>query len=249
MHPTNFTLYQLVKYHIELTEAMEYTLITYKYNEGELKERLTFLKDDYKKGFYHQITRKLFYKPKRLTKEISYFTKKYNIKKIHELTQTHDLNKRIEYNNKLYLAYKASSNIIKAVLKEEQIKQEIEPSLIKLIDTTNNHFMLFALFNSLNLFVASRVILLQGDSLYNLSEIDKTNLLKLIKTLKDELDFKSLIEETLDLIEEKKTFNEENAYELLNKVSIECIKSEKDLYSDFDAFTSDLEKEIEKGHK
>ena len=109
--------------------------------------------------------------------------------------------------------------------------------------------MLFALFNSLNLFVASRVILLQGDSLYNLSEIDKTNLLILIKTLKDELDFKSLIEETLDLIEEKKTFNEENAYELLNKVSIECIKSEKDIYSDFDAFTSDLEKEIEKGHK
>ena len=249
MHPTNFTLYQLVKYHIELTEAMEYTLITYKYNEGELKERLAFLKDDYKKGFYHQITRKLFYKPHKLTKEIAYFTKKYNLKKIEQLTQTHDLNMRIEYNNKLYLAYKSSSNIINAVLKEDKIKQEIEPTLLKLINTTNNHFLLFALFNSLNLFISSKVVLLQGDSLYTLSQEDKTNLLKLINTLKDELDSKSLIEEALNIIKENKPFDEENTYELLNKVSIECIKSEKDLYADFEAFTSDLEKEIEKGHK
>ena len=90
---------------------------------------------------------------------------------------------------------------------------------------------------------------MQGDSLYTLSQEDKTNLLKLINTLKDELDSKSLIEEALNIIKENKPFDEENTYELLNKVSIECIKSEKDLYADFEAFTSDLEKEIEKGHK
>ena len=46
----------------------------------------------------------------------------------------------------------------------------------------------------------------------------------------------------------KKEFNEEKVYELLNKVSIECMKSEKDLYSDFEDFSSKLEKEIEKAH-
>ena len=77
MHPNNYTLYQLIKFHIELTEAMEYTLITYKYNEGELKERFNFLKTDYKKGFFHEIVKTLFNKPKKLTKEVKVFIKKY----------------------------------------------------------------------------------------------------------------------------------------------------------------------------
>lgn len=249
MHPNNFTLYQLVKYHIELTEAMEYTLITYKYNEGELIERLNFLKEDYKKGFYRQITNKLFYKPKKLTKDINYFTKKYNLKKVLALTQTHDLHNRIEYNNKLYLAYVSSSNIIKAFLKEEQLKKEIEPSLLKLIETTNNHFILFYLFNSLNLFVASKVILMQGDSLYTLTPQDKNKLVELVTIVKESMEQKSLGEDAIALINESKKFDEEDAYELLNKISVECMKSEKELYEDFEAFTSDLEKEIEKGHK
>ena len=33
-------------------------------------------------------------------------------------------------------------------------------------------------------------------------------------------------------------FNEEEAYDLLNKVSIECSESEKRLYTDFDKFTT-----------
>ena len=249
MHANNFTIYQLVKYHIELTEAMEYTLITYKYDENELNERLKFLKEDYKKGFYHQIINKLFYKPQKLTKEIKLFTKKHSLKKVEQMTQAHDLNTRIDYNNNLYSAVKASNGIINAVLKEEQIKNNVEDSLLKLIETTNKHFYLFCLFNSLNLFISSKVILMQGDSLYNLNETDKGNLLKLIKNIEDLIETKSLINDALELINDAKEFNEEDAYELLNKVSVECMKSEKDLYTDFEAFTSDLEKEIEKSHK
>lgn len=249
MHLNNFTLYQLVKYHIELTEAMEYTLITYKYNENELKERLEFLKEDYKKGFYHQITNKLFYRSKKLTKDIYSFIKKYSLKKVLEITQTHNLHTRIEYNNKLYLAYVTSSNMIKAFLREDEIKNNVEPSLLKLIETTNQHFLFFSLFNALNLYVSSKVILLQGDSLYTLDESDKKEILKLINSIKDEIQPQSLVDDTLSLINEVKSFDEEDAYELLNKVSVECIKSEKDLYTDFEAFTSELEKEIEKGHK
>ena len=77
MHPNNYTLYQLIKFHIELTEAMEYTLITYKYNEGELKERFDFLKTDYKKGFFHEIVKTLFNKPKKLTKEVKVFENRF----------------------------------------------------------------------------------------------------------------------------------------------------------------------------
>ena len=77
MHPSNFTLYQLTKYYIELTEAMEYTLITYKYDRDELIERFNFLTYDYKKGFYHKIVSKLFKGSKKLTKEIKNITR-YN---------------------------------------------------------------------------------------------------------------------------------------------------------------------------
>ena len=97
--------------------------------------------------------------------------------------------------------------------------------------------------------IDSKVIIMQGDSLYTLTDTDKTNLVKLINNIADSIDSKSLISETLDLLNETKKFNEEDTYELLNKVSVECMKSEKDLYTDFDAFTSDLEKEIEKSHK
>ena len=74
-------------------------------------------------------------------------------------------------------------------------------------------------------------------------------ILKLINSIKDEIQPQSLVDDTLSLINEVKSFDEEDSYELLNKVSVECIKSEKDLYTDFEAFTSELEKEIEKGHK
>ena len=249
MHANNFTLYQLVKYHIELTEAMEYTLITYKSNEDELNERMNFLKEDYIKGFYHQITNKLFYKPKKLTKEIKLFIKKYNTKKVIALTQTHELHTRVEYNNNLYLAFESSNNILKAFLKEEEIKNSMEPSLLKLIETTNKHFILFSLFNSLNLYISTKVTLLQNDTLYTLTDLDKTALLKLVNTIKELVEPKSLAEDSLKLIKGTNKFNEEDAYELLNKISMECMKSEKDLYTDFETFTNELEEEIEKGRK
>ena len=248
MHANNFTLYQLVKYHIELTEAMEYTLITYKYNEGELTERFKFLKDDFKKGFYHEIVNKLFRKSKKLTREIRDFLKQYNEKKLPILLDTHNLHSRIQYNNKLYLAYAASNNILQVFLKEEEIKNNLEESLIKLVNTTNTHFNLFCLFNSLNLFVSSKVIILQGDSLYNLEDEDRKSLITMLNTLRNNIETKNLPDDILDLVQEKKEFKEEEAYELLNKASIECMKAEKDLYSDFESFTSSLEKEIEKSH-
>ena len=122
MHPNNFTLYQLIKYHIELTEAMEYTLITYKYDEGELIERFNFLNNDYKKGFYHYITKKLFKKSKKITKEINDFIATYNRHNIPKMVDDRNLHSRIKYNQKLYLAYSCSNNLIQVFLDEENIK-------------------------------------------------------------------------------------------------------------------------------
>jgi len=249
MHPNNYTLYQLIKFHIELTEAMEYTLITYKYNEGELIQRFDFLKNDYKKGFFHEIVKTLFNKPKKLTKEIKIFIKKYNPAKINKLVNEHNLHSRAIYNNELYLAYANSNNIIQVFLNEETIKKELETSLINLISIANKHFILFCLLDTLNLYVSSKVNVLQGDELYQLDEIDKNEMIKLINSIKDKLNENSLIEETLDLIIENKTFKEDDAYELLNKISIECTKSEKDLYENYDNFTKSVQKELEKEHK
>ena len=102
MHPNNYTLYQLIKYHIELTEAMEYTLITYKYDEGELIERFHFLNNDYKKGFYHYITKKLFKNSKKLTSEVKEFINAYNRHNIPKIVDDKNLHSRIKYNQKLY---------------------------------------------------------------------------------------------------------------------------------------------------
>ena len=244
MHANNFTLYQLVKYHIELTEAMEYTLITYKYDEKELLERLYFLKTDYKNGFYHRITKKLFNKSKKLTQEIKYFVNHYNKKRIDQMVNDHNLHSRIQYNNDLYLAYASSKNIIDTFLNEEEINKNLEKSLLKLIKTTNEHFILFCLFNSINLYISNKVIIMQGDTLYDINEEDKKNIKKLVNSIKDAFPKKELITQTFELMNEMKKFNEEEAYELLNKISVECSESEKKLYQDFDKFTKSLEKEI-----
>lgn len=248
MHPSNFTLYQLVKYHIELTEAMEYTLITYKYNEDELIERFKFLKEDYKKGFYHKIVSKLFKNNKELTKEIKEFIKTYNKDNVSNIVTDHDLHSRIEYNKKLYLACSTSDEILQVFLNEEQIKKDLEDSLIKLIETTNDHFNLFYIFNSFNLYVSSKYVIMQGDSLYTLSYEDHKLLVALLTSFNEAINQKGLLQDILDVIEEKKKLKEDDVYELLNKISIECIKSEKQLYTDFETFTSKLEKEIEKAH-
>lgn len=248
MHPTNLTIYQLIKYHIELTEAMEYTLITYKYDENELIERFKFLKEDYKKGFYHKITSKLFKKSKKLTKEIKDFWKTYNKDVIQNMVSDHNLHTRIEYNKKLYLSCACSNNILQVFLKEEAIKKDLDDSLITLVETTNKHFNLFCLFNLLNLFVSSKAILLEGDSTYILNDEDKQSLITFFNSFKDDIEEKEIIKDTSDLLNEAKTFNDEEAYELLNKISIECTKSEKQLYTDFESFTNKLEKDIEKGH-
>lgn len=248
MHPSNYTLYQLVKYHIELTEAMEYSLITYKFDENELVERFKFLKDDYKKGFYHEITSKLFRNSKKLTKDVKTFIKNYNRKKINKMVIDHNLHTRLEYNRKLYLAYHSSNSIIQVFLNEKEINSVLEKSLIKLVETTNNHFILFCLFDSLNLYVSTKTIIMQGDSLYTLDSSDIKILEGQLISIKDEITDKSLLNDALELIQEKKQFNEDDAYELLNKISIECIKAEKQLYSDFESFSNKLEKEIKKNH-
>ena len=248
MHPSNYTLYQLVKYHIELTEALEYTLITYKYDAGELNERFTFLKNDYKKGFYHEIVNQLFKNKKKLTNEIKQFISSYNDKKISKMLNTHDLHTRIKYNRKLYLACASSNNILQVFLNEEEIRKDLESSLVKLIETSNSHFNLFCLFNTLNMFVSTKVTLLEGETLYILNDIDRKTMITTLNSLDSKISNKSLLNDTLALVQEQKEFNDEDAYELLNKISMECMKSEKELYDDFESFSNKLEKEIEKGH-
>lgn len=247
MHPTNYTLYQLIRYHIELTEAMEYTLITYKYEEKELIERFLFLKMEYKKGFFHHIISKLYKNNKYLTSELRDYLTSYNKETIEAITKDHDLHSRIKHNQKLYLACSTTSELIEIFLNEQRINEVADKELIKIFEIANKHFNLFFLFNSLNLFVSTKVIILNDDLLYTLQEEDKQLLLLLLTSLEINKD-KSLLEESINLICGKTKFNEENAYDLLNKVSIECIESEKDLYSNFEAFSNKLEKEIENNH-
>lgn len=249
IHPSNFTFYHVVKYYIELTEAMEYTLITYKYQEDELKARFKFLKDEYKKGFFHKIVKGLFKYPDEVTKEIKYFIKHYNYKIVNSMVKDPDEHSRIIYNRDLNLAVSNLLEVINICLENERIKDGLEDSLLKLIDTTTRHFNLFYLFNALNLYVASKVAVLQGAIIYDLSEEDKILLLSLLSTLEETDINKGLLKEANKLIEGTKKFNEEDAYEVLNKVSIECIKEEKNLYTDFETFSAKLEKEIEKLNK
>ena len=249
IHPSNFTFYHVVKYYIELTEAMEYTLITYKYQEDELKARFKFLKDEYKKGFFGKIIKGLFKYPDEVTKEIKYFVKHYNYKIVNSMVSDPNEHTRIIYNRDLCLAVSNILEIIHCCLEQERIRDGLEDSLINLIDTTTRHFNLFYLFNALNLYVASKVAVLQGAIIYDLDENDKVLLLALLSTLEETDINKGLLKEANKLIEETKKFNEEDAYEVLNKVSIECIKEEINLYTDFETFSAKLEKELEKLNK
>ena len=249
LHPSNFTFYHLVKYYIELTEALEYTLITYTYQQEELIERFEFLKDEYKKGFFHKIVKRLYKFPNEMCEEIKSFIKNYNYKKVYNMVSEPNLHSRIVYNRDLYLAISNSLEIINLCLENEDIKKGLDSSLLELIETTTKHFDLFYLFNMLTLYVSSKTNLLQGGIVYELDEDDKSLLSSLISSLEDSSIDKKLIKEANKLLKENKKFDEEDAYETLNKISIECIKEEKNLYSDFDSFTSKLEKEIENLNK
>lgn len=248
MNASNYTLYQLIKYHIELSEALEYSLITYKYEEHELIERLLFLKAEYKKGFFHFITKKLFNDINYLTSELKDFLTSYNREIIEKITKDHNLNSRIKFNKKLYLAYSCTKQLIDIFLEEERIKKDAEKDLLELYNASNKHFNYFFLFNSLNMFIATKVNLLSDDTLYTLEEEDKQLFIALLTSIESEIEDSSLYKESLKLIKGKTKFKEDDAYELLNKVSMKCIEAEKDLYTEFEDFSLKLEKELEKKH-
>ena len=248
MNASNYTLYQLIKYHIELSEALEYSLITYNYEENELIERFLFLKTEYKKGFFHFITKKLYKDVDYLTSELKDFLVSYNRAKVEEMTKDHNLNSRIKFNQKLYLAYSSTKQLIDIFLDEERIKKDAEKDLLELYDAANNHFNYFFLFNSLNMFVSTKATILSGDTLYTLKDDDKQLFLALVTSFEDDITDTILFKDSIKLIKGKTKFKEDDAYELLNKVSMKCIEAEKKLYNEFEDFSIKLEKELEKKH-
>ena len=248
MHQNNFTIYQAIKYHIELIEAMEYSLITYKYEENELVARLTFLNDDFKKGFYHYITRLLLENQKALTLEIKAFLKKYNKKIIYEMYNDKNHHNRVIYNRDLYQAYITSNHIINLLLNESKIKETLENSLIDLFNISNKYFQLAYLFNNLNLYISSKTSIFSDNLIYTLNQEDRLLMLSLLTSFETDIEKKELLNETINLISEKSKFNEDKAYDLLNEVSVAYSQQEHNLYTNFESFSLLLEKEIEKLH-
>ena len=241
MHRLNYSIYHLLRYQIELGESLEYSLVTYKL-EIELNERLRFLNNDYKSGFFYIITKHLLSNSKEHTKEIKNFHKKYKKRRLLKMIESNDLKDKIEFNRDLYLAFTCSNEIIDLFLKEEEIKSNIEEALVRLVNTSEKHFNMAYLFNSLNQFLSSKYALASNTEIHTLSYESKELLIAMLSSI--EVENKNLYNDAIDLIKGNKELSEDDSYELLNKISMEYTKLESSLYQNFDNFSKKLEKEM-----
>ena len=60
MEHINYTLFEIIKYKIEILDTLEYSMETYKLNNEEIKKNLLYLKNNLNEGMYKDIISSLF---------------------------------------------------------------------------------------------------------------------------------------------------------------------------------------------
>ena len=220
MDHSNYTIFEILKYKIEFLECLEYSLLTYKIDEEDIKKRLFFLKNDFKDGMYQEIVSTLFTSFNKLNSPIIYFLKHYPLKKITNMTSNKNAKSYLNYNERLIDAYETFNYIINMFLEEEQIKNKLDKKVLELININNNHFNNFLFFNIFTLYVE---IISNKETEIKYTEKDIIRLIRIMNYCNKNNDFNSSIE----ILKEE---DNEAMYKEIENLSNKCVKFEKEQY-------------------
>lgn len=222
MNHSNYTLFEIIKYKIEFSECLEYSLIDNTVTENDIKNHLAYLKNELNKGMYKEITSTLFTSFKFLNEPLINFTKKYNYKKAFKLKKTKKLKKHLNFNISLTNCYEAFNYIIKAFTEEEKISYLLDKKILDLITVSNEHFINFLFFNSYNLYINC---FLSDKQNFKYSKKNTNQLISIIKYCNTDNKFDKFI----DILKSKNKMKINEEFEALSKLCIETEKHQEQL--------------------
>lgn len=221
MDYSNYTLFEIIKYKIEFLDFLEYSLISNKIKENDLKKQIDYLNNETQKGMYKEIISTLFTSYKLLNKPITNFLKKYNYKKIENINKKTKIKQLIKYNENIIECYETFKYILNSFTEEEQIIKKLDAKIINLINISDTYFINFLFFNTYNLYLNC---VYNNEKNIKHTEKDIIKLIKIFNYCNKENKFDISIN-TL------KNDNETEIYNELEKLSNDCIQLEKQLHT------------------
>lgn len=236
MNHSNYTLFEIIKYKIEFSDCLEYSLIDNTNDENDIKNHLTYLKNELNKGEYKQITSSLFTSHKKINKQLIKFIKKYNSKKIFKIKKSLKLKKYLDFNIHLLDCYETFNYIIKAFTEDAKISCLLDNKILDLIKISNNHFINFLFFNSYNLYLNC---FFRENSNLIYSDPDMKQLISILKYCNANKEFDKYI----DVLKTENKIKINNEFEKLSQM---CIESEKKQLQLTKKIIESINKEIKK---
>jgi len=239
MDYSNYTLFEITKYKIEFLDCLEYSLISNNIKEEDIKNRINYLNNDFKEGFYKEIVSTLFTSYNLLNKPIIHFLKKYNHKNILKLIKNKKVKHLITYNENLIDCHETFSYIISAFTEEEQIATKLDKKILNLIEINKKHFINFLFFNTYNLYLNC---FYNKENNLKHSNKDIENLIKIINYCNKEKEF----DNSINILKEE---NEDKIYNELENLSNICIRLEKEQYNCLNELVNIINNETKKNKK
>lgn len=239
MNYSNYTLFEILKYKMELLDCLEYSMETYTLNEKEVEQNFTYLKNNLLNGTYKEIICSLFTNYKKINDPLFIFFKEYTPNKIIKMINSKKSRKKITFIKLLIDCHNSLNNIIYSFLNEEGLKNKIEYKITSLILTHNKHFINFLFFVLFNMYYCS---LNQNQNNLLFKEKDLKDIASMIKYCNAD----NLFDESIKILEENIEMNVTNE---IKKISNKCIDLEKKQNLQLKEIIASLNQEVEKDKK
>lgn len=236
MNHFNYSLFEIIKYKIELNEFLEYSLPTYEIDLTNINQKYNLINSTYKDGLYKDIISSLFTNYELVNKPVKDFLKEYSATKISKMIKKKKLSNLIEYNKKLIDCFENFNTILSNIMNEKEISEILDKKVVNLLETSNQHFSLFMFFNTYHTYIDC---LLNKNTKIKFKNLDIKNLVSLINYCNRNHQYDSYIN----------ILKDENEIELNNeveKLSSKCLALEKKLNEDLQELVDKLNKELEK---
>lgn len=239
MNYCNYVLFEILKYKIELLDCLEYSMESSKASKVEITKNISYLKNNLKNGLYKDVLSDLFTNYELVNKHLISFFKKYPPKQVNKISKTKKAKKRIEYIKHIIECHENLNNLILSFTNEIEIKNKIEPQIIKLIKTNNSHFTLFLYFVTYNMYICS---ISQNKTKLKFKENDIKEIISIMKYCNTDNKFS----DSMKILEENNELNINNEFE---RLSNKCIELEKRQNNELKEVINLINNEIEKNKK
>jgi hypothetical protein len=239
MEYCNYTLFEILKYKIELLDCLEYCMESYELNIKEIEKNLSYLKNNLESGMYKEIITSLFTEYDKVNQDIFSFFSNYSLKKIKRMIKSKKAKHKINYIKNIIDCHESLNQILLSFIKEEELLKKFDKKLTKLFETHNTHFINFLYFITYSMYSC---YLYPNKSKLKFTDEDIKDLVSIIKYCNKD----NLFENSIKILKDNIEGNINNEFE---RLSNKCIETENKQAIELKEIISLLNQELQKNKK